>query len=85
VYQYQQVGSRYLTEAIYVLIKTSRDCYAYGGRQGLQMAYERGKGYGRFNREQQAQIAQDYYEACLQKTDITPYIPFITQLQAGQL
>ena len=31
VYQYERVGSRYLGEAIYMLIKTKRDCYNYGG------------------------------------------------------
>ena len=34
VYQYEQVGTRYLGEAIYMLVKTKRDCYEYGGSAG---------------------------------------------------
>ena len=85
VYQYERVGSRYLGEAIYMLIKTQRDCYNYGGPEGLAQADRSGVHYRDFNREQQAMIAQDFYTLRARGQDVTAYEPFIRQLQAGQL
>ena len=85
VYQYERVGSRYLGEAIYVLIKTKRQCYHYGRSEGLRVACADGKQYRDFNREQQAQIAQDYFSRQRLGKDVSAYKPFITQLQAGEL
>jgi hypothetical protein len=84
-YQYERVGSRYLGEAIYVLVKTKRNCYDYGGKEGLQEATESGKQFRDFNREQQAQIAQDYYMLQLMESDVTAYEPFMAQLRSGEL
>lgn len=83
VYQYEKVGSRYMTEAIYVLIATKRDCYRYGGHDGLCQALETQKRYRDFNREQQAQIPQDYYNLCERKQDVTYYLPYIEELRQG--
>lgn len=85
VWQYQQVGTRYIGEAIYVLVKTQRDCYNYGGVVGLQVACEGERPFASFNREQQAQIAQDYFARCELGEDVEHYRPFIRQLQQGQL
>jgi hypothetical protein len=85
VYQYEQVGSRYLGEAIYMLIKTKRDCYNYGGAAGLEAAYAGGRRYRDFNREQQAKITQDYYDLKSRGKDVTAYDSFIAQVQAGDL
>jgi hypothetical protein len=85
VFQYENVGSRYLGEAIYMLIKTKRDCYNYGGRTGLQEACENGKCYCEFNREQQAKITQDFYDLSTQGKDVTAYEPFITQVRAREI
>jgi hypothetical protein len=85
VYQYENVGSRYLGEAIYMLIKTKRDCYNYGGREGLQHACRHGKCYRDFNREQQAKITQDFYDLRTQGKDVTAYEPFITQVRAREI
>jgi hypothetical protein len=85
VYQYENVGSRYLGEAIYMLIKTKRDCYNYGGRAGLQDACQNGKCYRDFNREQQAKITQDFYDLRTQGKDVTAYEPFITQVHAREI
>jgi hypothetical protein len=84
-YQYEQVGSRYLGEAIYVLVKTKRDCYRYGGGDGLRIACANGKRYCDYNREQQAQIVQDYYILRGAKADVTAYEPFIDQLCSRRL
>jgi len=85
VYQYENVGSRYLGEAIYMLIKTKRDCYNYGGRSGLQQACENGECYCDFNREQQAKITQDFYDLRTQGKDVTAYEPFIAQVRAREI
>jgi hypothetical protein len=85
VYQYERVGSRYLGEAIYMLIKTKRNCYNYGGGTGLNEACATGKCYRDFNREQQAKITQDFYDLKTQGKDVTAYEPFIAQVRAGEL
>ena len=85
VYQYEQVGSRYLGEAIYKLVTTRRNCYAYGAAAGLQAAQAKGEGYRDFNREQQAQIVQDYYTLCQKGEDVSAYEPFIAQARAGDV
>lgn len=85
VYQYEQVGSRYLGEAAYMLIKTKRDCYNYGGRSGLVDACAVGLRYCDYNREQQAQITQDYFFLRQKGADVTAYEPFIAQARAGEL
>ena len=85
VYQYEQIGTRYLGEAIYMLIKTKRDCYNYGGGSGLAAACSHGKKYCDFNREQQAKITQDYFYLRQAGYDTTPYEPFLQQARAGDL
>jgi len=85
VYQYECVGSRYLGEAIYLLIKTQRDCYNYGGVVGLQSACAAGRCYADFNREQQAKITQDYFDLREKGSDVTAYEPFMAQVRAGEL
>ncbi len=85
VYQYEQVGTRYLGEAIYMLIKTKRDCYNYGGMVGLVDACSVGLCYRDYNREQQAKITQDYFYYREKGSDVTAYEPFIAQVRSGEL
>ena len=85
VYQYEKIGSRYLGEAIYMLIKTKRDCYNYGGRIGLASASTTGKHYCDYNREQQAMIVQDYCSLQQNRADVSAYQPFIDEVQQGLL
>jgi hypothetical protein len=85
VYQYEQVGSRYLGEAIYWLVKTKRDCYAYGGPPGLQAACATGRRFSHFNREQQAMIIQDYFTLQRHDADVTAYEPLLAQARIGDL
>lgn len=59
VWQYQQVGAIYMPQAIHA--QGTAAGYNYGGISGLQAAKDAGKGIRSFNREQQAQIVQDYY------------------------
>lgn len=85
VYQYHRVGSRYLGEAIYQLIKTKRNCYDYGSIRGLEQAAAAGKQFSGFNREQQAQIVQDYFTLMQKDADVKAYEPFIRQLRDGAI
>jgi hypothetical protein len=85
VFQYERVGSRYLGEAIYMLIKTKRDCYNYGGQRGLVGACAVGQRYSHYNREQQAMITQDYYTLRVRGSDVASYEPFIAQVRSGEL
>lgn len=85
VYQYEHIGSRYLGEAIYMLVKTKRDCYDYGDVDGLKTAVVAGKRYLDYNREQQAMIVQDFCFLTARGADVQAYAPFIAQLRAGKL
>jgi hypothetical protein len=83
VYQYEKIGSRYLGEAIYMLIKTKRDCYNYGGKNGLALACSAGRHYCDYNREQQAMIVQDYCTLLQLGADVSVYQPFIEEVRRG--
>lgn len=85
VFQYHHVGSRYLGEAIYFLVTTNRNCYQYGGSANLLICHQQGKLYRHFNREQQAQITQDYFTLSRQNHDISAYEPYLAQLRQRQL
>ncbi|HET9702299.1 MAG TPA: DUF4157 domain-containing protein [Burkholderiales bacterium] len=82
VYQYERAGSLYLGQAIHAQATIG---YGYGGADGLRQARAAGRHYRDFNREQQAQIAQDYYELLQSGGDRTEYEPFIAELRAGDL
>jgi hypothetical protein len=58
VWQYQQVGAIYMPEAIHA---QNTGGYDYGGVAALEAAKAAGKGIRSFNREQQAQIVEDYF------------------------
>jgi hypothetical protein len=82
VLQHERVGSVYIPEA---LRAQRHEGYDYGGPEGLRRALEQGKRYADFNREQQAQIAQDYYLALRRQRDASAYEPFIADLRAGRI
>lgn len=85
VYQYEQAGTRYMTEAIYMLVTTHRDCYTYGGAAGLAQAHENQKPLSSFNREQQAQIVQDYFSLLVAGEEVAAYLPYVDELRHGRL
>jgi hypothetical protein len=95
VYQYERVGSAYIVEA---LVAQGASGYTYGGGAGLQADRTAGRRYGYYNREQQAQIVQDYFRLCEQaKTTpsdagedpgaapLAAYMPCIAELRAGEI
>lgn len=67
VWQYERAGAIYLFQAIHA---QQTGGYDYGGVAGLQAAKAAGQGILSFNREQQAQIVEDFY---LIKTGKSPY------------
>lgn len=86
VFQYQLVGSVYIWEA---LTAQRRAGYDYGGWEAL--AADPRPALRDFNREQQGQIAQDYYRFVLapglDETDVIrqAYEPVIQELRRGDL
>ncbi len=82
VYQYERAGSRYVAEA---LLGQREEGYDYGGPDGLQVAVRQGKQLRNFNREQQAQIVQDYYARLNTRADVSAYEPFIRQMRDGKV
>jgi hypothetical protein len=59
VLQYERVGSVYIPQAL--AAQFGAEGYDYGGAEGLAAARRAGKRLAWFNREQQAQIAEDYF------------------------
>ena len=58
VWQYQRLGSRYISQALRA--QASSEGYDYGGTEALRRAQAGGKWLGDFNLEQQADIIADY-------------------------
>ncbi len=82
VYQYQRAGSRYFAEA---LLAQHGEGYGYGGPEGLSRAWSSGKRLCDFNREQQAQIVQDYWVSCRWGCDVSEFEPYIAALREGKV
>lgn len=62
VWQYERSGAIYMAQAVHAQLKLGgRGAYDYKGLSGLQAAKNAGRGILSFNREQQAQIVQDFY------------------------
>lgn len=61
----------------------SASVYDYGGEQGLKDAAQQGKKFTSFNTEQQGDIMRNYYYALKTNQDLTPYKPFISEVQGG--
>jgi hypothetical protein len=82
VYQYERTGGLYIAEAIYAQ-KTSG--YDYGGPDDLAVCLANGVCYRNFNREQQAQLVQDYYERRLAGLPVAAYETFIEEMRQGRI
>lgn len=82
VVQYERTGSAYIGQA---LRAQATEGYFYGDADGLRYARARGKRYCDFNREQQAQMVQDYFVGCARHTPVDAYEPYMAELRAGKL
>ncbi len=87
VWQYERSGAIYMPQALHAQFRGAG--YDYGGRAGLRAAT---CGFTDFNREQQAQIVQDFFRMRRGHPDIEVYASFVqtvstlttTQLIAGR-
>ena len=88
VYQFEQVGTVYIWQA---LRAQKTEGYSYGGWEQLAEDRQEGRHFNGYNREQQGQIAQDYYNQVLTpglpaKSPVRlAFQPFIDDLQAAIL
>ena len=88
VYQFELVGSIYIWQA---LRAQKQEGYGYGGWEQLAEDRKSGNRLNDYNREQQGQIVQDYYNVVLaanlpaESLVRQAYEPFIADLQAGAL
>jgi hypothetical protein len=89
VYQFEVVGSIYIWQALKA--QRSAEGYNYGGWTKLAKDRGKGKHYREYNREQQAQMAQDYYKRVVARglsadnAISRAYAPFIEELRQGKL
>jgi Domain of unknown function (DUF4157) len=84
VAQYEQVGAVYMPQALHG--QRSAPGYDYGD---LAAAWAAGKHFSDFNREQQAQICEDYYKALnglptQYGGTLATLLPFINEMRAGR-
>jgi hypothetical protein len=71
VWQYETAGAIYMAQALHAQIGRGQGAYDYGGADGLRAARTKSMGLTSFNREEQAQIVQDFY---LIKHKQTPWV-----------
>lgn len=81
--QYERLGSRYIGEALFAQRRLGQACYDYGGRAGLARARVAGRRLAGFNREAQAQIAQDYLRRLQAGSAVAEYEPYVAALRRG--
>ena len=88
VYQFEIIGSLYIWQALRAQCSKG---YKYGGWRQLKRDWKKGVHFSDYNREQQGQIAQDYYRKVVAKGlsaehPVTQaYEPFINELRKGKL
>jgi hypothetical protein len=82
VCQYERAGSGYIVEALWAQRHAG---YDYGGPAGLRQARAAGLGFRHLNREQQAQLAQDYFRILAEHRPAGDYLPFAAELRRGEL
>jgi hypothetical protein len=83
IYQYERVGSVYITQGLWAQYRLGKSAYDYGGIDGLREGHAAGKRLSDYNREQQGQIAQDFLAQVLEEGDTDAYGPFIHDLKRG--
>jgi hypothetical protein len=78
VWQYERAGAIYMPQALHAQFRGAG--YDYGGRAGLRAAHADGATLTTFNREQQAQIIQDFYRMRRGHPDIEMYASFVQEV-----
>lgn len=85
-WQFQQVGWRYLYEALSVQVRFGLGGYDYTGKHGrpleaLRAERTAGRRFVHFNREQQGDITRDYYVRLKGEEDVSAWEPFMDDLR----
>jgi hypothetical protein len=75
VWQYERAGAIYMPQALHAQFRGGG--YDYGGRAGLRAT---DRGFADFNREQQAQIVQDFFRLRRNHPDIEVYASFVQEV-----
>lgn len=95
VLQFETVGAGYACDALDAQRRLGSKAYDYGNIEGLKARRDNGERLKDFNREQQAQVAQDYFRWVLEpaqalddaerqrREDI--YLPFVQELQRREV
>jgi hypothetical protein len=78
VWQFQQIGIRYLFQAILGHMRFGSAVYDFGGEKGLADAVREGKGFAAFNPEQQGAIIRKFYVA-LKHEDVSASLTAIAE------
>ena len=82
-WQFQHVGWAYLAQAIGEQVRLGPKAYDYGGEAGLRAAHAAGLRFAHFKREQQADMARDFYFALKRGRDVSAWQPYMLELQAA--
>jgi hypothetical protein len=82
-WQFQHAGWAYLAQAIGEQMRLGPKAYDYGGEAGLRAAHAAGQRLSHFMREQQADMARDYYFALKRGRDVGAWQPYILEMQAA--
>lgn len=88
-WQFQHAGWRYLWEAVGVQVRAGPKGYDYtAGRSSPETALTEAKASGKrlahFNREQQGDLARDYYTRLKQGRDVSAWEPFVSEFRSNQ-
>ncbi len=84
VWQFQQIGWRYIRLALNVQFEDGIKTYHYGGPYGLNRARQLGWRLQDYDLEKQATIVQHYYDLYNQNRDTSVYQPFIDDITSCQ-
>ena len=83
VWQFQQMGWKYLYMAIRAQMKLGNLAYHFGGEPELKSRRKSGKIFKDFNLEQQGDIVKDYYKLLSKGKDVSAFEPYIEDIQKG--
>jgi hypothetical protein len=81
VWQYQQMGWKYLWVALITQMREKSTAYDFGDEDGLKSRRKEGWTLHKFNLEQQGDIARGYYDRLGKGLDVSQYQPFIDDLR----
>jgi hypothetical protein len=89
VWQYQHFGWVYLPQAIGAQIREGPLAYQYSDKsslldrgEDLEDMWQAGKRFSAFNREQQGDIARDYYKALKRGLNTSGWLHFIEEIRS---